>query len=1101
MLKGMKLSESEWVQLLRFIEIGSLLIVTLLLTASLTFAQTSGKISGKAADLHTHEPLTGVSIFISGVYRNGGLTNTSSVMGASTDLNGEYFILDVPPGDYDVRVQMIGYQTVTFEHVVVNQGRTTLLDIALESSNVKLAEVVVVGNKEQVRQDVAYSSTSINQEQIAASPQMTLSQILTTQPSIESDSYGTTIRGGTMQEVAYNVDGMSLSDNKTNRPYSSLNTELINNIQVITGGFDAEYTDARSGVVNVITKQSPDKYIGSINLNYNPAQLLHFGPNMWSTGDWWNYGRFLYMDTISGPKYVNPLGDTVTSWRNEKGQNIDKDEDGAPDFMGWDAYAKSPLNQYHLTSQQLMDLWEYQHRNSTFAQQLGTNTVLSDGNTPSYNLQTSFGGPLVPLRAIPVLGDINFFGGYMRQSDAYTFPLSRSAILKENGQLTLNYDMKNGIKLSVFGLYAETHACGWFLGEDEAYIDNPGYIIQNVYGGWALQGYNNTYAVDNNSDFVDNYNHTIGVSLTQFVSSSTYYTFKVQENGTKYDANPPPSVQIDSTLGPNGKMQYSYASDFSLINTLGDTLHFPTFPQGYDYYLFPGLSGQYATDENGYYLHDLLDSWGYQDSRLDSWTFRGDLTSQITPHHEFKAGFLIDATHVDENTWGAFPRTLDSLGMLVGYSGNAFDERFNDGGAYVQDKIEYPNFVMNLGLRFDYDWIWGKQPDYLANPNRPDMYGSFDRDVFIDSLNSISRPVPLKWSISPRFGINFPITTDSKMYLNYGQFTQIPNTLDLFFLRYGNIGSGGRLEFAGNAFLDLPKTTSFELGYEQAFADILRMTLDGYYKESRNQPQFVEYNNGNPETEFFSYENYAYWIQKGIELQLTRDIGTFFDGYANASWFFETNGATGPFLIRPDDIDLQNENIALQAAGLAKTEFDPVLSAKAGLNIHTPKDFGPKVFGFYLLEDWKMGWTVKWRQGARFHWDPTNQTDPSVLNWRWRDYWMVDFKLSRDANISGVDLSFYVTVNNIFNLKNFNVTGFSEGEYSGTGYYQAPGSPLYTFAAYGEDATQEFNRYMERIQETGKQPGDAVEDAFMPKNNYLTYLFPRQIWFGVRVGF
>lgn len=90
MLKGMKLSESEWVQLLRFIEIGSLLIVTLLLTASLTFAQTSGKISGKAADLHTHEPLTGVSIFISGVYRNGGLTNTSSVMGASTDLNGEY---------------------------------------------------------------------------------------------------------------------------------------------------------------------------------------------------------------------------------------------------------------------------------------------------------------------------------------------------------------------------------------------------------------------------------------------------------------------------------------------------------------------------------------------------------------------------------------------------------------------------------------------------------------------------------------------------------------------------------------------------------------------------------------------------------------------------------------------------------------------------------------------------------------------------------------------------------------------------------------------------------------------------------------------------
>jgi hypothetical protein len=440
-------------------------------------------------------------------------------------------------------------------------------------------------------------------------------------------------------------------------------------------------------------------------------------------------------------------------------------------------------------------------------------------------------------------------------------------------------------------------------------------------------------------------------------------------------------------------------------------------------------------------------------------------------------------------------------GEWIGYSGTHFNVKFLDGGAYIQDKIEFPNFVINAGVRFDFYQVSGEKPDILGNPNRPDLYGSFMRDVFMDSLSTISKNVPLKWAISPRFGIAHPIGEDSKLYFNYGQFTQIPTTHNLYWLRYGNIGSGGRLEFTGNAFLPLPKTTSYEIGFEQNFRDLFRLTFSGYYKDARNQPQFVFYNNGNPETLWFSYEDYAYWTQKGFEVQVFRRSESFVNGFLNFSWFLNSYGSTGPTLIRPDDIDTQNKNIALQARSLSKQTFDPILKAKAGLYFIMPNEFGPDLGGFYPLENWRINWIVKWKQGARFHWDATGQSEAGDLNYKWADYWMFDLKIEKTIKFSDVDISISCDIFNIFNMKNFNVTDFGESVYEGTDYYQAPGSANYTFAAFGKDASDEFDRYMKRIKQTGKTPGDEVEEAYMPKRSYLTYLFPRDIWFSVRLGF
>jgi hypothetical protein len=1062
---------------------------------------TTGKISGKVLDKNNRDGLPSAIVVIVGQWSRGQETKIQGSLGASTNVDGEYYILNIPPGEYSVEARMVGYRTGVKQRVLVNIDRTTQLDIELSSDAVKLQEMVVVANNDRIRKDIAYSAKGISVEEMSSVPQLRFKDMLTNEVGIEQDAYGVTIRGGTEKEVAFNIDGVSLSDSRTNRPYTNINTELIQEVQLITGGFNAEYSNARSGLVNVVTKRSPDRYTGSVKMRYRVPNLKHFGPNMWTKDNWWDFGRFQHFSAIEGPRYRNELGDTVKAWHNEKGENIDRDRDGVPDFQGWNSYAASGLNQYKLTPDDNFKLWKYQHRNDEFAKELGVDPVLHYGDTPDYDIQTSFGGPLLPFKGVPILSDIDFFGGYSKRFTAYTFQLSRDGFSEENGQVKLNYRAGPNTTMSLFGMYGETHACGWFLGEDHSYANNPGYIIQNIYGIWALQGMANVYAVDNNSNWIDWKRYNYSFAVNHFINPSTFFDIRVQATLANYDASPPQFASTTSTVDKLGNTRKQYASNFSLINTANDTINFPTFPRGYDYYRWPEISGGYTTDQNGYYLHNLLDSWGYDSSSLATYTIQGDYTSQLNSHHQLKFGVLLNSNHVVENRWAAYPRIRDLDGELIGYSGTHFNVRFLDGGTYLQDKIEYASFVVNAGVRFDFYHVDGNQLDIMAHPNRPDLYGSFMRDVFMDSLASISTTVPLKWSISPRFGIAHPIGEDSKLYFNYGQFTQIPTTNNLYWLRYGNIGGGGRLEFTGNALLPLPKTTSYEIGFEQSIRDVCQMTLSGYYKDARNQPQFVMYNNGNPETLWFSYMDYAYWTQKGFEVQVFRRSDSFFNGFINFSWFLNTYGTTGPTLIRPDDIDTQNKNVAAQARSLSKQTFDPILKTKAGISFATPKEFGPKIFGAYPLENMRLGGVVKWREGIKFHWDPTGQTDQSDRSFKWQDYWMVDVKLEKAIEVFGADMSFSCDVYNVFNIRNFNVTDFGEAIYEGTDYYQSPGNASYTFAAFGKDAKDEFDRYMKRITQTGKTPGAQVEEAYMPKRSYLVYLFPRDIWFSVRVGF
>jgi len=261
----------------------SLLFLTLLLISiNDTLAQaTRGKIAGRVIDKATSEPLPGASVLIAG-----------TSIGAATDVDGYYFILNVHPGVYTITAQMMGYTSQSVSDVQVNVGRTSEVDFTLAETILEGEVVYVSARKEGIRKDVSNSASTMASNVVEMIPSKNAEDLMTNVAGVTQDMYGLVIRGGYEDEIGFVVDGVSMNDERTNRPYTQINMGMVSEVEVLTGGFNAEYGNARSGIVNVVTKKPTKRYTGSFDYKNSPAALKHFGPNAWSNEDWWDWGRF-----------------------------------------------------------------------------------------------------------------------------------------------------------------------------------------------------------------------------------------------------------------------------------------------------------------------------------------------------------------------------------------------------------------------------------------------------------------------------------------------------------------------------------------------------------------------------------------------------------------------------------------------------------------------------------------------------------------------------------------------------------------------------------------------------------------------------------------
>jgi outer membrane receptor protein involved in Fe transport len=394
-----------------------LLLLSLLLPAAGALGQ-SGKISGRVTEGASGDPLPGVNIVIDG-------TST----GAVSDADGYYDIINVRPGVYQLRISFIGYTTKLVDNVDVNTGLTTTVDVTLDESTVDLEEVIVTAETPIIQRDISASQRTIEAVEIQSGRYQGVNNVLTAQVSVnEVGAFEDRpeIRGSGLDESLFLVDGVSQGDALTNQAFYQVNLDAVEEIQVLTGGFSAEYGNVRSGVISVVTKEGGEQYTGSANVQYSPAAQRHWGPNV-----------FAHDSPIVDP-FVNPGSGAFT---------------GNDFFDGWDNVAAS-LGEGDAHAGQPMELYAlylWRHRSQDSIDELrrlqeqglvqfapGVNPddeVFHEyGVLPDTRASFTFGGP------VPGIRPLKFFVAYDRTETEYSYRFPQLSYKEGNvrGKLTMN---------------------------------------------------------------------------------------------------------------------------------------------------------------------------------------------------------------------------------------------------------------------------------------------------------------------------------------------------------------------------------------------------------------------------------------------------------------------------------------------------------------------------------------------------------------------------------------------------------------------------------------------------------------------------------------
>ncbi|MBN1154636.1 TonB-dependent receptor [candidate division KSB1 bacterium] len=228
-----------------------------------TFADNYGKITGTITDMETREALVGVNVMIEG-----------TSLGAATDLNGNFIILQVPPGTYDLRIDALGYKRVLVKDVVVRVNRIAYSDVTMSQTALDMEEILVIAERPVVEKDITATLRSVTSDDIDKLPTTTITDVIRTQPGVVN-SGGLHFRGGRSGEVTYFVDGVPLINPLTSdfsyRPSEVITRDAISEMQVISGTYSAEYGNSMSGIINITTKEGGNEISANFNVKSSAA--------------------------------------------------------------------------------------------------------------------------------------------------------------------------------------------------------------------------------------------------------------------------------------------------------------------------------------------------------------------------------------------------------------------------------------------------------------------------------------------------------------------------------------------------------------------------------------------------------------------------------------------------------------------------------------------------------------------------------------------------------------------------------------------------------------------------------------------------------------
>jgi outer membrane receptor protein involved in Fe transport len=264
----------------------------LLVLSSMAMAG-NGKLAGKVTDA-SGQPLIGANVVT---------TVGTTPRGTTTDDEGKYFILNVPPGVYTVTASYIGYKSLAQTEVSVRLDLTSAIDFAMERQTIAGQVVTIVAEAPMVEKSRTSSRASISAAELNNSmPVSDLSELVETTPSV----FKGYIRGGRKADSRILVDGIDVSDTYfrggegrsatvgyaiANRSSANeytavgINSSAVQSLDIISGTFNAEYDAASAGIINVTTREGGDETEARLFFRFSPSGIKNAGADVYNDLD------------------------------------------------------------------------------------------------------------------------------------------------------------------------------------------------------------------------------------------------------------------------------------------------------------------------------------------------------------------------------------------------------------------------------------------------------------------------------------------------------------------------------------------------------------------------------------------------------------------------------------------------------------------------------------------------------------------------------------------------------------------------------------------------------------------------------------------------
>ena len=760
--------------------------------ASMSFAQgTAGKVSGTVIDKSTRESLPAASIRVEG-----------TSMGAMADEKGQYFILNLPPGSYNLIVNVIGYAPIRVEGVRVMQDFTSYQDFELESTVLEVTEAVtVIAERPLVEKSLTSSRTLMAPDEIKALPIVNISQlILTTAGSIAGN-----LRGGRSVDQQVTLDGAVVTGMKANTGQAfTVNPYMIQELEVKTGTFNAEYTNALSGITSVVTKDGGAKFSG--NMEYRTLGQAGF--------NWMAPPDIDLVDRLrTGESDVDDLKGLIrsainaTSTFNDDPARLDDAlELKFPFDVAFDTSAADPLNWKAVFSRSNY-YWDYDRvhtepdgklfsyltnglpiaRSQSFTVDRAYhpdkyNKFQRNNRTEKRPVQLDWG------MGGPVGGKMNwFFSGRFSENWGRN-PNQYNRLMNFFGKITLRPTAST--KLSMSGMI-----------EDAGFFSGKGNHTAAVGTKYLAEAISNTYS--GKLHFVMNFSHSL--------SNKTYHEFRISHLRDYYE----------SYMPKYGKSQIPNPNLPAVVASIG---YLPT--------------GGQATSGPGYTITtDHIFNVAFNNFLNTQFPVRTDLswaiTSQVNANHQFKGGVGVGLYDFLESGRGPAQNIPAPLFNPEGFqtsnnlplSGVEFHVYPTEYFLFLQDRVEYGGLIVNAGIRLD---VFDPKANYY-DFWRPRIGASSNLD---DPQYTPLHP-SIKTAVAPRLGISHPVTDRAALHYSYGVFNQRPTLSNLY---EQLVTSGQTTISSGNPDLPFMTSTNYEMGVQTEIYPGYYLDVTGYFRDVNNLP-------------------------------------------------------------------------------------------------------------------------------------------------------------------------------------------------------------------------------------------------------------------------